>query len=69
MSNYMPRWIIYGIDLAIVMLAFFSLWTFRDTIAVEKGVYMWYKLAIVVLIFGATSIIFRTYHGVEDSHL
>lgn len=60
----MPRWIIYGIDLAIVMLAFFSLWTFRDTIAVEKGVYMWYKLAIVVLIFGATSIIFRTYHGV-----
>lgn len=64
LSNYMPRWIIFAIDLAIVVLAFVSLWYFRDTVAAHKGQYFTYKLLLVLTLYGISSLVFTTYRGV-----
>jgi len=60
----MPRWTIFLFDEFIVVMAFISLWFFRDTIASEPAQHFTLKLLIVAIIFAATSMFFRTYHGV-----
>ena len=60
----MPRWTIFLFDEFIVVMAFISLWFFRDTIAAEPAQHFTLKLLIVAIIFAATSMFFRTYHGV-----
>lgn len=60
----MPRWTIFLFDEFIVVMAFISLWLFRDTIAPEPAQHFTLKLLIVAIIFAATSMFFRTYHGV-----
>jgi FlaA1/EpsC-like NDP-sugar epimerase len=64
LSSYMPRWIIFGIDLFIVALAFSSLWFFRENIATIKGEFFSYKLLLATTLYAITSLIFRTYRGV-----
>ena len=64
MGNFMPRWTIFLFDEFIVVMAFISLWFFRDTIAAEPAQHFTLKLLIVAIIFAATSMFFRTYHGV-----
>lgn len=60
----MPRWIIFGIDLVIVALAFSSLWLFRDTVASHRGDFFSLKLLLATSIYAFTSLVFRTYRGV-----
>lgn len=64
MGSFMPRWTIFLFDEFIVVMAFISLWFFRDTIASEPAQHFTLKLLIVAIIFAATSMFFRTYHGV-----
>ena len=64
MGSFMPRWTIFLFDEFIVVMAFISLWFFRDTIAAEPAQHFTLKLLIVAIIFAATSMFFRTYHGV-----
>lgn len=64
MGSFMPRWTIFLFDEFIVVMAFISLWLFRDTIAPEPAQHFTLKLLIVAIIFAATSMFFRTYHGV-----
>ncbi|WRQ33753.1 nucleoside-diphosphate sugar epimerase/dehydratase [Bacteroidales bacterium MB20-C3-3] len=64
MGSFMPRWTIFLFDEFIVVMAFISLWFFRDTIAPEPAQHFTIKLFIVAVIFAATSMFFRTYHGV-----
>ncbi|HBZ26113.1 MAG TPA: polysaccharide biosynthesis protein [Rikenellaceae bacterium] len=64
LRSYMPRWIIFGIDLIIVVLAFSSLWLFRDTVASHRGDLFSLKLLLATSIYAFTSLIFRTYRGV-----
>ncbi|MDP3435792.1 MAG: nucleoside-diphosphate sugar epimerase/dehydratase [Bacteroidales bacterium] len=63
-TSYMPRWIIFGIDLMIVALAFSSLWFFRDTVASHKGELFSLKILLAISFYTFTSLVFRTYRGV-----
>ncbi|EKD32430.1 MAG: hypothetical protein ACD_77C00103G0041 [uncultured bacterium] len=64
MRNYMPRWSIFLFDEIIVALSFVSLWLFRDNIAASPGEFFAFKFFLAVFLFSASSMIFRTYHGV-----
>lgn len=64
MKNYVPRWIIFSIDLLIVAIAFTVLWLFRDTFAAEKAVFYEYKLLMVLVFYSISAIVFRTHRGV-----
>ena len=64
MKNYVPRWIIFSIDLAIVAIAFICLWFFRETIAAEKAVYFEYKLLMILIFYSISALVFRTHRGV-----
>lgn len=64
MRNYMPRWSIFLFDEIIVALSFVSLWLFRDNIAASPGEFFTFKFFLAVTLFSASSMIFRTYHGV-----
>lgn len=64
MGNFMPRWTIFLFDEFIVVMAFVSLWFFRETIAAEPAQHFTLKIFIVATIFASTSMFFRTYHGV-----
>jgi FlaA1/EpsC-like NDP-sugar epimerase len=64
LRNYMPRWIIFGIDLAIVTSAFISLWFFRETIAEGTTGWFTYKLILVLALYASTAAIFKTYRGI-----
>lgn len=64
LRSYMPRWIIFGIDLVIVAIAFCSLWFFRDNVASQKGVFFSLKLLLVISLYSFSALIFRTYRGV-----
>lgn len=64
MKNYVPRWIIFSIDLIIVAVAFTTLWLFRDTIAAQKATHFEYKLLMVLLFFSLSALAFKTHRGV-----
>ncbi|PKP41366.1 MAG: polysaccharide biosynthesis protein [Bacteroidetes bacterium HGW-Bacteroidetes-10] len=64
MRNFMPRWTIFLFDEFIVVIAFVSLWFFRENIAATPSEHFTFKLFLAVSVFAATSILFRTYHGV-----
>ena len=55
MGSFMPRWTIFLFDEFIVVMAFISLWFFRDTIAAEPAQHFTLKVLIVAIIFAATS--------------
>ena len=52
------------IDLVIVTLAFISLWYFRETIAAEESVLFGYKLALILLFYTVSALVFQTHRGV-----
>lgn len=64
MGNFMPRWTIFLFDEFIVIIAFVSLWFFRETISAEPAQHFTIKLFVVAIIYATTSMFFRTYHGV-----
>ena len=64
MRNFMPRWTIFLFDEFIVVIAFVSLWFFRENIAATPSQHFIFKLMMAGTIFAVTSILFRTYHGV-----
>lgn len=64
MGNFMPRWTIFLFDEFIVIIAFVSLWFFRETISAEPTQHFTIKLFVVAIIYATTSMFFRTYHGV-----
>ncbi len=64
MGNFMPRWTIFLFDEFIVIIAFVSLWFFRETISAEPAQHFIIKLFVVAIIYATTSMFFRTYHGV-----
>ena len=64
MKNYVPRWIIFFIDLAIVAVSFVALWYFRETIAAERAALFEVKLFLVLGLYSLTALIFKTYRGV-----
>ncbi len=60
----MPRWSIFAIDLAIVVISFTGLWLFRDSISTTKAVGFLNKMLMAVISYGFTALIFKTHHGV-----
>lgn len=60
----MPRWIIFTIDLSIVVISFTVLWLFREAVAAGTTNWFSYKLVLVVTLYATTAVIFRTYRGV-----
>ncbi|PKP36707.1 MAG: polysaccharide biosynthesis protein [Bacteroidetes bacterium HGW-Bacteroidetes-14] len=64
MRNFMPRWTIFLFDEFIVVIAFVSLWFFRENIAATPSQHFIFKLMMAGTIFAVTAILFRTYHGV-----
>jgi len=64
MRNFMPRWTIFLFDEFIVVIAFVSLWFFRENIAATPSQHFIFKITLAASIFAITAILFRTYHGV-----
>lgn len=64
LHNFMPRWIIFIIDLVIVALSFTALWFFRETIAEHSSLHYGYKLCLILLFYSLSALIFKTHRGV-----
>jgi len=64
LQNFMPRWIIFIIDLAIVALSFIAIWYFRETIAEHRSLHFGYKLLAILLFYSISALIFQTHRGV-----
>ncbi len=63
-TNFLPRWVIFVIDLFIVATSFTTLWIFRDTISNNYHGHFGIKLLMVVLIYSITALIFKTHQGI-----
>ncbi|OFY38961.1 MAG: hypothetical protein A2X18_05595 [Bacteroidetes bacterium GWF2_40_14] len=64
MRNYMPRWTIFAIDLFIVIIAYTSLWFFRDNVASSPSHHFALKIFVVIIFYAVSAILFKTHHGV-----
>lgn len=64
LKSYVPRWIILFIDLFIVASSYTLLWIFRDSIGHHQSGFFVLKLVIVLFLYLASSVIYKTYHGV-----
>ena len=63
-TNFLPRWVIFTIDLFIVAVSYTTLWFFRDTISNNYHDHFGSKLLIVVIIYSITALIFKTHQGI-----
>ena len=61
MRNFMPRWTIFLFDEFIVVIAFVSLWFFRENIAAAPSQHFIFKLMMAGFLFAIMSIKYRTY--------
>lgn len=64
LNNYMPRWIIFVIDLTIVAVAFVILWVFREAIAAGAGEFFWPKFVLILSLYSLSSVTFKSYRGI-----
>ena len=64
LNNYMPRWIIFTIDLVIVAGAFITLWLIRDSLAASPINHFPVKICLALFVYTITSVTFKTYRGV-----
>lgn len=64
LNNYMPRWIIFVIDLVIVGLAFIIMWMFREAIASGAGQLFVPKFILILSLYGLGAVAFKSYKGI-----
>ena len=64
LNNYMPRWIIFVIDLVIVGLAFTIMWMFREAIASGAGQLFVPKFILILSLYGLGAVTFKSYKGI-----
>ncbi|MCK9627031.1 MAG: polysaccharide biosynthesis protein [Bacteroidales bacterium] len=64
LRNYMPRWSILILDVAIVVMCFTAFWFFRETLSNNNYTYFLLKIVTITGIYIFSSTIFRAHHGV-----
>lgn len=64
LHDFMPRWIILLIDVAIVVLGYISLYLFRSTIVDTPIDLIEFKFPLLVILYTIAFIYFKTYHGI-----
>ena len=64
LRNYMPRWSILILDIAIVVMCFTVFWLFRGTLSNNGYSHFPLKLLTLTGIYIFSSIVFRAHHGV-----
>ncbi len=64
LKSYVPRWVILFFDLAIAAGAYTLLWVFRESVGHKQSGFFALKIVIVMLLYFASSMIYKTYHGV-----
>lgn len=64
LKNYAPRWIILGIDIFIAGFSYSVLWIFRESVGHNQAGYFALKLTVILILYIAASVIYKTYHGV-----
>ncbi len=64
LRNYMPRWSILILDIAIVVMCFSVFWMFRGTLSSHSYTHFLLKIVTLTGIYVFSSIVFRAHHGV-----
>ncbi|NCB20055.1 MAG: hypothetical protein EOM61_10605, partial [Bacteroidia bacterium] len=64
LRNYMPRWSILILDIAIVVMCFTIFWLFRGTLSTHGYSHFLLKMLTLTGIYIFSSIVFHTHHGV-----
>ena len=64
LHDFMPRWIILLIDVAIVVLGYISLYLFRSTIVDTPIDLIELKFPLLVILYTIAFIYLKTYHGI-----
>ncbi|MDD3300533.1 MAG: hypothetical protein PHV91_06890, partial [Bacteroidales bacterium] len=64
LNSYMPRWIIFAIDILVVIGAFATLWLIRDSISQTPSQDLPIKILLAIALYSTTSLTLKTYRGV-----